>query len=446
MSTQRNPIDELFRENLSGARREPSEGVWKGLESRFFGGMGKMRFIIFLSTALILISSGLAIYFRLANNNGAAYAQARNMDTAVQARTSDLTSGIHLSPPTAINHKEITSLSKADPLSEVPNSTAIQPASSEQEVETSASISSSIYSPSQTMRSYASQGSLAQSNTDLNRQAFSSLELMASLESVGLPVAQTMNAARLENFTLSPLDFRMKDDYAKPANLGFGAHVTPGITYYDPNPDKYFLSADFTVNYNPSRWLVQAGVGVHMMQDVGKYRINYTTYDSIGYYREVTSFEFVKDDPDSLIIHYRMITVHDSIDHISLTERNNRYSYLTLPVHLGYRIWQTDRLGIYLKTGLVFSFLVGKSEPVADVNISDASQVRVEKQVPARVRTNWHYTLGVQFDLRLSDNAVFSLEPYFGQYFTPVYVNDPGWNNKNPYMIGIRSGLNFRLK
>ena len=71
---------------------------------------------------------------------------------------------------------------------------------------------------------------------------------------------------------------------------------------------------------------MEAGVGLHLMQDMGKYSISYMTWDSIGYYREVTSFEFAKENPDSLIIQYTKTTVYDSIDNIALTEKNNRYS------------------------------------------------------------------------------------------------------------------------
>lgn len=74
MSRQQNPIDDLFHDALSGVRREPSRGVWSSIESRFFGSAGRMRFILYLSMILILISSGLALYFRLDYNPGSVLA------------------------------------------------------------------------------------------------------------------------------------------------------------------------------------------------------------------------------------------------------------------------------------------------------------------------------------------------------------------------------------
>ncbi len=446
MKRQGNPIDDLFRESLSGARREPSAGLWSMLESRVFGSAGKMRFILFLSSALILISAGLALYFRLDYPENSAIAgtgpeqlQENFIEKAVPVdRSSD-----ELSPSGSVNDNytgvAATGIKNKDDYKDGPVS------------KSNTENASSGFPKKDFPVKVENNSPPVHTPVREDKTMFSIADAIAYLpgiNSVWLDFNSSAEGRQLELSAPESPGFesiRMKDDYAIPSNLGFGAYVNPGITFYDPNPNKYFAGADLTANFTFSKWLIQAGAGYHLMQDLGKYQVRYTTWDSVGFYREVTSFEFAKDNPDSIIIHYTKRTVYDSIENISLSERNNRYSYLTLPLHLGYKIYENQVMTVRLKAGMVFSLLVAKNEPVVNVDVSDASQVSVEKIVPERVKTNWHYTLGVQLGFRLGNNTSLSVEPYYGQYLNPVYLNSTGWNGKRPSIFGIRTGIELNF-
>jgi hypothetical protein len=392
---------------------------------------------------LILISAGLALYFRFDYNPGKVLAGAGPEEVPNKSALTSLISEKDLSENEQTSSVTQTEVLDTSHSIEKINDTKKEVSASETNAAKSLTAASQPNKPIVTTIAFTNDWERPESYEKVNP-----LTYLASIDALWLEFNKGTYNKQLDGIPSSSLDFtdfRLKDDYAKPANLGFGAHVTPGITIYDPNPDKYFIGADITANYFPSRWLIQAGVGYHLMQDLGEYEINYKTWDSIGYYREVTSFEFVKDNPDSLIIHYTKTTVYDSIPNLALTERNNKYSYLTFPVHLGYRFYENNRFSIYAKAGMVFSLLVAKNEPVVDVNISDASQIRIEKQIPARVKTNWHYTLGIQFGFKLGNDAILSVEPYFGQYLNSVYQPSEGYTGKNPSMFGLRTGIDLKF-
>jgi len=446
MKRQGNPIDDLFRESLSGARREPSAGLWSMLESRFFGSAGKMRFILFLSGALILISASLALYFRLdypENSVIAGTAPGQSHENFIEKAVPVDRSSDELSLSGSVNDNY-----PGVPATGIKNINAYK---DERGSKGTTENASSELLKKDFPTNVENKSSPVQSPVGEDKTIFNSAGTIAYLpgiNSVWLDYNRSEKGRQLELSALESPGFegiRMKDDYAIPSNLGFGAYVNPGITFYDPNPNKYFAGAEMTANFTLSKWLIQVGAGYHLMQDLGKYQVKYTTWDSVGFYREVTSFEFAKDNPDSIIIHYTKRTVYDSIENLSLSERNNRYSYLTLPLHLGYKIYENQVMTVRLKAGMVFSFLVAKNEPVVNVGLSDASQVSVEKVVPERVRTNWHYTLGVQLGFRLGNNTSLSVEPYYGQYLNPVYLNSTDWNGKRPRMFGIRTGIELNF-
>jgi hypothetical protein len=242
------------------------------------------------------------------------------------------------------------------------------------------------------------------------------------------------------------IDLRTRDDYVRPANLGFGFHLSPGVIFYDPNPAKKSISLDATGNYMKKRWLVQLGAGGHYLEDIGTYEIEYESYDSIGFYNEVTTFEFDKGNPDSIIANHVQRTVFDSVTHTTVMERNNKYFYFTIPLNVGYRLYEKKNFVTYLKGGLTYSILVYKDEPTVDFNATDASVIGIQRQVPARTKHNLQLTAGLQFGLRTSDNFMISLEPYFSQFLNSIYEPQSGWSANKPYVLGLRLGVDFNLK
>ncbi len=248
-----------------------------------------------------------------------------------------------------------------------------------------------------------------------------------------------------DDIKISYPNVSLKDDYAKRADIGFGVHFSPGVIYYSPNPNKNSYTLDITTNYKNSNFLAEAGIGFNRTLDIGSYRVDYQQYDSIGYYNDVTSFGFAEGNPDSIIFNYTKTTVFDSVPHYTITQRNNSYSYLTIPVSFGYRIINKGRFLSYIKAGVIYSLLIDKNEPTVDFTASDAGNVSIERQVPARVNSNWMLTTGISFGYRLSDKVVLSLEPYYWQYLNSVYSQKEGYSPNKPYVIGIRAGIDFNF-
>ena len=106
---------------------------------------------------------------------------------------------------------------------------------------------------------------------------------------------------------------------------------------------------------------------------------------------------------------------------------------------------QKNRISLTVSTGLKFSVLVGSEEPNVDFWVSDAELISIERQIPARTSTNWRFTAGVDFGYLFARNFSLHLEPVFEQYISPIYVEQPGYEPKKPFVTGVKAGIRYNF-
>ena len=80
-----------------------------------------------------------------------------------------------------------------------------------------------------------------------------------------------------------------------------------------------------------------------------------------------------------------------------------------------------------------------------DFWISDAELVDIERQVPARMNTNWRFTAGLDFGYLFAEKFSLHLEPVFEQYISPVYAEQPGYKPRKPYVAGVKAGIRYNF-
>ena len=119
----------------------------------------------------------------------------------------------------------------------------------------------------------------------------------------------------------------------------------------------------------------------------GNYRIEYKSFDSIGYYTGVTSFTLGPDD--EILYNTQSVNVYDSLHHQADSRTRDRYTYLQVPLLLGYRILETGRISLAVQAGPALSILLGSREADPVIRYSNATVIRVDDQTPDRTRTSW---------------------------------------------------------
>jgi hypothetical protein len=122
----------------------------------------------------------------------------------------------------------------------------------------------------------------------------------------------------------------------------------------------------------------------------------------------------------------------------------NRYTYLQVPVLLGYRLFESNSVSLTFQIGPAVSFLIGShlSEPV--INYPNARIIKVENNTPERVTANWQIWTNLNLEIRMNRKTSFYFEPSFKYFLSPMTSQEKA-TAKAPWSVGLGIGLQFNL-
>ena len=195
-----------------------------------------------------------------------------------------------------------------------------------------------------------------------------------------------------------------------------------GMMYYPSTKDQFTWSAELAFGLTAKRFYFETGVGYQEMKEEGVYTIEFKSYDSIGYYNEVKSFEVNPVNPDEIIYKTEEVTVYDSITHYSHANPTLKYSYLNIPLLVGYKVYQQKKLTLGVEAGLMFSFLLDKEDPGVQFNYPEYTHVRTINETPERVDFNYRLLVALRLDYRFARSMSFAVKPVFNTYLNSVYI------------------------
>jgi hypothetical protein len=443
----RNKIDDLFREAMTGYQVEPSIGLWRRIERRFFP-PSKFRPSGLITSIFLLTVAGLMPWILIPAND-----QSEKEPT--------LPAG---------NIREGYLIQSADPVQAEQNNTKgddlpertysikptvylenpVDPAG-----DPSALYLASVSDPSEDPSIYpllsANRQEYDYSPVDMTAPAAFNAEnwqyRMQSLRPGLMDPGTPRGEISAIPYVLPPSSFTPGDenDYVKKGELSAGLNFNPSIVFYDPNPYNKMLGAEAVVHYKISAFSIMSGVGFSRMQDVGSYQVNYKTNDSVGFYLRVVSFTPDPKNPGQVTYVFEEEAIYDSVLHYTFEDKTNYYSYIDIPLAFGYTFLQKSRIALTVSAGVKFSVLVDKKEPTVDFWISDAELVNIERQVPDRMSTNWRFIAGLDFGYLLTQKFSLHLEPVFEQYISPVYAKEPGYEPRKPYVMGVKAGIRYNF-
>ena len=444
----RNKIDDLFREAMTGYKVEPSIGLWRRIERRFFP-PSKFRPSGLITSIFLLTVAGLMPWILIPANDQSEKKPnlpEGNIREGYLIQSSD-PAQTPKDNPDGDNLPVRTFSIKPTVYLETP----VDPAAGEPDEQYLASVSDPMEDPalypiiSANRQDYAySQANVPDPASFYNEK---SLERMSSFSSGLMDHEKSGDEISAIPYVLPPSAFSpgYENAYVKKGELSAGLNFNPSIVFYDPNPYNKMLGGEAVVHYKVSAFSVMSGVGFSRMQDVGSYQINYKTNDSVGFYLRVVSFTVDPRNPGQITYTFEEEAIYDSVPHYVIEDKTNYYSYIDIPLSFGYSILQKGRVSLTVSAGVKFSVLVDKKEPTVDFWISDAELVNIERQVPARMNTNWRFTAGLDFGYLLTQKFSLHLEPVFEQYISPIYAEQPGYETRKPYVTGIKAGIRYNF-
>jgi len=220
-----------------------------------------------------------------------------------------------------------------------------------------------------------------------------------------------------------------------------GVYASRDIIYYGKGHHKQSRAAGLSLSTFKGPWEFETGVAFNISDDNGKFDVNFSSFDSIGYYNKVVSFSPDPQIPGRVIFNTVMEGVYDSVGHNIEAQTVNRYSYLQIPLMAGYRIYADRLFTISLKAGPVFSVLLASDEPPVTFSREGAILQSIDNQTPVRASTNWQIAAALGAGMHISRSLTLQFEPTYRSYLRPVYQH----HRSSPYSIGLKAGLLYRF-
>lgn len=238
--------------------------------------------------------------------------------------------------------------------------------------------------------------------------------------------------------------FKEKKNLAYKWGGSAGVSYMPEWMFNTYNDDKFVnnVGVEGTVHFGP--FSLRTGVGLSITD--GSDEINALTNPYLGTYKALDSIVFnwdAKHDKLVPVIYTTSTKAYDTSVHNNYTYNKKRYTYLQVPLVLGYDFWQNKWLSLGVRAGAVMSILL-KTENISSTFESGQDRiVTINSITPGRILVNWQETGGIDASFRLSPRLSIEVEPDLKYYFNSIYES-PG-TIKKPWSFGVRTAFTVKL-
>jgi hypothetical protein len=439
-------IDDLFRQGLENLRPEPSKDLWKGINRKLwwdeishftFTNLSKVLLIGGIAGVMTLITALMVVVVPQTKTSDedplSIFAEQGSVNTSLAIPVSSVSD--HTNAP-LINKDYIRQNEKGIPTENIIYANALPSAVTDEE------LLADRYSSSGP--AYFSNIPPSSPVTIDEERDQGSLSFLDPIHNENLLVVIPYNPGPL----VTPVAIQNIVPVNPPIPRFFSIDmgVSPEVTFNGNTSSKSEVnfSGNVGFNYTIGRFSVRSGIGISYIADDGIYRIDYKSKDSVGFYNMVVSYAINQQNPSEITYITQRMIVYDSIQHIADDRTRNRYTYLQVPFFAGFRILETNRLGLTVHAGPMVSFLIGKKEAQPVIDYANARIIRIDNNTPVRVKTSWQLWLGLRLDYKISKEFSLFAEPYYKYYFKPVVEQKEGIV-KNPYSIGLGIGIQYNF-
>jgi len=430
-------LDKLFQNKFAGFETAPPATVWENVHAELHGkGGGSINPVNLAVLAALVMISGL-LGFSIINDSSSAPRSSMVVDgqTAMLFEEPSLASPEALELPAAAEN--ITTSVPRSIITSQPDKLVTVP-------EKSAGKTPAKSVPHTTLHDYYAKTTYG--------DAFSEKARIAKLRSRrSYPLYSSMMYFNSENIRVrdskyNPMFSRMNDGerrYNRRASWQIGFYFTPEVVFYpdDSIPNQRNYTFDVTGKWLKNEFFVESGLGVSFSSDDGRYAIDYEKF--LGTYDDVYNVTFDTTPGGDIvpIYHTNIVDVYDSISKFKIEQTKNKYTYLQIPVYIGFQK-QVNRFGWFIKGGPILSILIHENIPTPDAG--NDKIIDVDQQMPSRINTNWQLAFSAGLNYQLSDKVSIAIEPIFKYYLNSQYQRKY-ITTRHPYSVGLRTGLLFNF-
>jgi len=449
MEKQKNSIDNLFRETLKAHEIVPSErakeAFLKEASEIALQKWYRRGFFLFIALATLVIVGGFAIYFLPGKSSENEPATIKSEPKSYQTEQTTLQQ-----EPLQITNKNSDNISKQAVTKETNKTIPSVPYNQKSEASPTVNESNS---------------DLAQSipviDTIINPTDQNKVEILNG--AIIVPAANIASLSSESSSTTSPIDTSMifpnppkdtietlppvtspKNEKKQKLNKDWyfsGAiQYTPEWMFNTLEEDKYVNNFGIEGILTFGRYSVRTGLGLSITKGTNELVVEYN--DFLGSYNKLDSMSFFWDGTlNDFIPSYYLSNqdVWDSLMKLDYPKVVKRYTYLQIPLVLGYDFFQFGKFSIGLRAGPLLSILINSKQLSEDYDPGKNKVIRINNITPEQVSLNWQFMGGINASVRLSKNLLFEIEPMAKYYFNSVYEKSD--IQKKPWSVGARAAF-----
>ena len=442
-------LDDLFRESIGKQEFTPSPRVWKSLnlkllirELEHFNFINVSKLAILSAAGSIIVVATLSYWaFFSGNASTSMVSSVVPEKVTVPPSTQQNISGKLMPEPGSASSKPLAH----QEIKEVkPIQTAIVPARQKQSGGSLIASSAKIEKTLTVSEPFSSQP--VQNNGETIAAAANSD--ISSLDPLGFSTFDVSPSLDTISFIRSGEVFKyVREKMPVPSFFSADIGLAPEMALYRSNgtgTSEFNYWANAGIAYHYSRFSIRTGLGLGYTFDEGSYRLQYRSNDSVSFYKEVIGYYPDPSDPSRIIYVTRNHALYDSVTHIADDRTRNRYTYLQIPLLLGYTIFETPRLCLGIEAGPAISFLINEKKAQADINIPNGRLIKLDDNSTSRLPTNWQLWARLTIEYQFTKHWGLIINPYY-KYFLTSPAQSPETGNRTTQAFGLDIGIQYQF-
>lgn len=270
----------------------------------------------------------------------------------------------------------------------------------------------------------------------------SSLQNISNLQSeaeITYPLTEKTNIQR------PPQDPEKKNDYNRFFNQSISLFYRPEILWNIIDNEKlaHNLGLDWNTRLFNGDYLLGTGFGLSFTKGYYEYAVEYKEF--LGNYTRLDSITFnwnAREFSMEQTMHTSEEEVFDTAVTTDYARVYRKFTYLQIPLTLGYDVVRTGNTTLGFRFAPVLSVLLAKKPVDFRYETGQNKLVQVNRITPDRVRTNWQLNAGINYGRRLTESLWLEFEPRITYYFNSVYEKSD--NSSSPMGASIRVAVGIK--
>jgi hypothetical protein len=208
--------------------------------------------------------------------------------------------------------------------------------------------------------------------------------------------------------------------------------------------EKYVNNFGIDFTFYRGRTSIRTGAGISVSEGLTEKSVEYNEF--LGTYNKLDSITFIYNESAGDFyanIHTSNENVWDSLSIYDSTEIIKRYTYLQIPLILGFDFWQKGRMTVGVRVGTIMSVMLKSKQLTGEYNAGANQVVGISQLSPDQVSMNWQAVGGINGTLMLNRRLYLEIEPQAKYYYQSIY--EKSGYEKKPWSVGLRTAIMYKF-